>query len=101
MVGSDEDQGRNRRLGAEDREWSSTGRVLGGRMIERPGYAVCGLQCEQGGEEHGFLVSTSKPTSTVSLSLASKPLIQFSQFGPQTWQLRFGDLAHKITVAVS
>jgi hypothetical protein len=30
MAGSDEDRDRSRRLGAEDREWSSTGRVLSG-----------------------------------------------------------------------
>jgi hypothetical protein len=28
MAGSHEDQGRSRRLGAEDRGWSSTGRVM-------------------------------------------------------------------------
>jgi hypothetical protein len=43
MMGSDEDRGRSRRLGAEDRGWSSTGRVLSGRMIERSGDAVCDL----------------------------------------------------------
>jgi hypothetical protein len=43
MVGSDEDRDRSRRLGAEDRGWSSTGQVLGGRMVERSGDAVCGL----------------------------------------------------------
>jgi hypothetical protein len=41
MAGSDEDRGRSMRLGAEDRGWSSTGRVLSGRVIERPGDAVC------------------------------------------------------------
>jgi hypothetical protein len=35
MAGSDEDRGRSRRLGVEDRGWSSTGRVLGGWSIER------------------------------------------------------------------
>jgi hypothetical protein len=30
MEGSNEDLGRSRRSGAEDQEWSSTGRVLGG-----------------------------------------------------------------------
>jgi hypothetical protein len=54
-VGSDEDQGRSRKLGAEDRGWSSTGRVLGGRMIERSGDTVCGLHRAQGDEECGFL----------------------------------------------
>jgi hypothetical protein len=45
MVDNDEDRGRSRRLGAEDREWSSTGQVLGGWMIERSGDDVCGLYC--------------------------------------------------------
>jgi hypothetical protein len=43
MVGSDEDQGRSRSLGAEDHGWSSKGRVLDGRRIERSGDVVCGL----------------------------------------------------------
>jgi hypothetical protein len=45
MVGSDDDRGRSKRLGAEDRGWSSTDRVLGARMIERSGDIVCGLHC--------------------------------------------------------
>jgi hypothetical protein len=32
-----------------------TGRVLGGRMIERSGGAVCGLHRARGDEERGFL----------------------------------------------
>jgi hypothetical protein len=32
-----------------------TGRVLGGRVIERSGDAVCGLHRAQGDEERGFL----------------------------------------------
>jgi hypothetical protein len=32
-----------------------TGRVLGGRAIERSGGAVCGLHRARGDEEHGFL----------------------------------------------
>jgi hypothetical protein len=39
----DEDHGRSRRPGVEDQGWPSTGQVLSGRMIERPGDAVCGL----------------------------------------------------------
>jgi hypothetical protein len=31
------------------------GRVLGGRVIERSGGAVCGLHRACGDEEHGFL----------------------------------------------
>jgi hypothetical protein len=34
---------------------SYTGRVLGGRAIERSGGAVCGLHCARGDEERGFL----------------------------------------------
>jgi hypothetical protein len=34
---------------------SHTGRVLGGRAIERSGDTVCGLHRAFGDEEHGFL----------------------------------------------
>jgi hypothetical protein len=37
MAGSDENRSRSRRLGAEDRRWSSIDRVLGGRTIKRLG----------------------------------------------------------------
>jgi hypothetical protein len=43
MAGNDEDLGRSKRPDAEDRGWSSTGRVLSDRTIERSGDAVCGL----------------------------------------------------------
>jgi hypothetical protein len=43
MADSDEDCGRSRRPGIEDRGWLSICRVHGGRMIERSGDAVCGL----------------------------------------------------------
>jgi hypothetical protein len=75
MVGSIEDHGRSRRPSAEDRGWSSTGRVLSGRMIERLGDTVYGLHRAQGDEEHEFLSLASKPSSTVSPSLASKPVV--------------------------
>jgi hypothetical protein len=35
------------------------------------------------------------------LGLASKPRATISWFGPQNWELRFGDLGLKITVSVS
>jgi hypothetical protein len=97
MTGSDEDRGRSRRLGAYDRGWSSTGQVLGGRMIKRSGEAVCSLHHAQGDEEHGFLGLASTPWSTVfswfglkadsygSCGWASKPLAQVSRFGSQNW----------------
>jgi hypothetical protein len=72
MVGSNEDQSRSRRLGADDRGWSSTGQVLGGQMIERSVDAMCGLHYTQGDDEHGFLDLASKPRSTVSPGLAPK-----------------------------
>jgi hypothetical protein len=55
MVGSNEDHGRSRRPGLEDRGWSSIGRVLNGRVIGRSGDAVCGLHRARGDEERGFL----------------------------------------------
>jgi hypothetical protein len=36
-----------------------------------------------------------------SCDLTSKPLARVSRFGPQNRQLRFGELAHKITMTVS
>jgi hypothetical protein len=48
MEGSDEDCGRSRKPDAEDRGWSSTGRVLGGRTIVSLGDAVCGMHRVQG-----------------------------------------------------
>jgi hypothetical protein len=54
MAGSNEDIGRSRRPGAEDRGWLSTGRILDGRMIERSDDAVCGLHRAQGDEVGGF-----------------------------------------------
>jgi hypothetical protein len=72
MAGSDEDQGRSRRLGAEDRGWSSTSPVLGGQTIQRSGDTVCSLHCTHGGEQHMFLGLASKPLLTVSPGLALK-----------------------------
>jgi hypothetical protein len=72
MMGSDKDRGRSRRVGAEDWGWSSIGRILDVRMIERLGNTVCDLHRAQGDEEHGFFGLASKPRSTVSPGLASK-----------------------------
>jgi hypothetical protein len=72
MAGSDEDCGMSWIPGAEERGWSRTGWVLGGRMIERSGDAVCGLYHAQGDKERGFLGLASKPRSIVSPCLASK-----------------------------
>jgi hypothetical protein len=72
MAGSDEDHGRSRGLGAEDRGWSSTGRVLGGWMVERSGDAVCGLYYAQGDDEREFLGLASKPRSVICQWLGLK-----------------------------
>jgi hypothetical protein len=65
MVGSDKDHSRSSRPGAEDRRWSSTGRVLSDRTIERSSDTVCRLYRAHGDEERKFLGSGSKPRSTV------------------------------------
>jgi hypothetical protein len=70
MADNDEDQSRSRRLSAEEQGWSSTGRVLGGRKIERSGNDVCGLQRAQGDEKREFLDLASIPRSAVSPCLA-------------------------------
>jgi hypothetical protein len=44
---------------------------------------------------------TSKPVATIFSGLVSKPVARVSRFGPQNWQLRFGDLDLKITTKVS
>jgi hypothetical protein len=55
MTGSDDDHDRSRTLSAEDRGWSSTGRVVGDRTIERSSDVVCGLHRARGDKEHEFL----------------------------------------------
>ncbi len=74
MVGSNEDRGKSRRLGTEDRGWSSIGQVQSGPTIKRSGDAVYGLHCAQGDEKRRFLSLTSKPWSTVCPGLASKSM---------------------------
>jgi hypothetical protein len=54
MTCSDEDHGRSRRLVQRTGD-GRTGRVLGGRAIERLCGVVCGLHCARGDEEHEFL----------------------------------------------
>jgi hypothetical protein len=95
MAGSDEDRGRSRRLGVEDRRWSITYRVLGGQTIESPGDAVCDLHHAQGDEEHGYLGLAPKSRSTVSPSLASKPVASVLMIWPQNHSLGFHGLDFK------
>jgi hypothetical protein len=95
MAGSDEDEGRSRKLGAKDQGLSSTGRVNGGRTIERSGDVVCGLYCARGDEERMFLGSASKPRSTVSPGLASKLMATVLVVWPQNHSLGFPGLGLK------
>jgi hypothetical protein len=50
MANSGEDLEKSRRPGAEDRRWSSTIRILGGRTIGRSDDTVCSLYHVQGDE---------------------------------------------------
>jgi hypothetical protein len=95
MAGNDKDRGRSRRLGADDRGWSSTGRVLDDQTIERLGDTVCSLQHAQGDEEHVFLGLASKPKSAVSPGLASKPVATILVVWHQNHSLGFPGLGLK------
>jgi hypothetical protein len=55
MAGSDEDHDRSMRPGAENRKWSSTGRVLGGLTIGRSSDVMCDMYHSHGDEECEFL----------------------------------------------
>jgi hypothetical protein len=54
MTCSDDDRGRSRRPVQRTGD-GHTGRVLGGRAVERSGGAVCGLHRARGDDEHEFL----------------------------------------------
>jgi hypothetical protein len=95
MADSDEDRDRSRRLGAEDREWSNTGRVFGDQTIEMSGNAVCDLYHAQGDEEHEFLGLALKLKSTVSPSLTSKSLATVFLVWSQNHSLEFFGLGLK------
>jgi hypothetical protein len=95
MVGSDEDQGKSRRLDAENRGWSGTGRVLCGWTIKRSGDAMYGLHRAQEDEKQEFLSLATKPRSTVSLGLTSKPVATVLVVWPQNHSLGFSGLSLK------
>jgi hypothetical protein len=97
MAASDEDRDRSRRLGVEDWGRSSTCRVLDGRTIERLGDVVYGLHHVQGDEKREFLDLGSKPRTTVSSSLALKPVAMVLVFLPQNHSLRFLGFSLKIS----
>jgi hypothetical protein len=103
-----------------------TGRVFGGRAIERSGGAVCGLHRARGDVEHGllgwaskprstvcewfglktnrtvFAGLTSKPVATVSSGLASKLAVTvFSALASKPVTTIFSSLASKLVATVS
>jgi hypothetical protein len=102
MAGSNKDRGRSRKPGADDRGWSGTGWILGGRTIERSGDAVCSLHHALGDEECGFLGSTSKPRSMVCQWFGLKTTGTVCQwFGLKTTRTISPDLASKSVAIVS
>jgi hypothetical protein len=64
-------------------------------MFERSGDVVCGLHHAQGDEERGFLGLALKPRSSVSPSLASKPVATVLLVYPQNHSRGFPDLGFK------
>jgi hypothetical protein len=81
MVGNDDNWGRSRRLGAEDRGWLGTSRVLSGWMIGRTGDAVCDLHRTRVGD--GFSMVWPQNHYDSFLVWASKPRSMVWRFGPQ------------------
>jgi hypothetical protein len=73
-----------------------TGRVLGGRVIERSGNTV---HMEM--RSAGFLIEPQNQGRQFSPVWPQNRWRWILRFGPQNWQLRFGDLGLKITAAVS
>jgi hypothetical protein len=66
-----------------------TGRVLGGRAIERSGGVVCGLHRAHGDEERKFLGKPQDQGRRFVSGFASKPLRRFSPVWPQNQWRRF------------
>jgi hypothetical protein len=61
--------------------------------------AICTMHVQM--RSTSFLVEPQNQCRWFVSGLASNPLGRVSQFGPQNWQLRFGDLGIKITATVS
>jgi hypothetical protein len=83
------------RPGVEDRGWSSTSRVLGGRTIRMLGNIVCGLYRAHRDKEHRFLGWASKPRVTVFSGLASNRWRRLFLVWPQNRWLGFPSLGLK------
>jgi hypothetical protein len=85
MAGINEDHDRSRRSSAEDREWWSTCRVLGGRTVNH--YVRYALRTRRRGTHVSWFVIKTKVDG-------------FSRFGLKTGGFRFLDLASKLTAMV-
>jgi hypothetical protein len=96
MAGSDKDRGRSRRPGAEEQRWSSIGRVLGDRTVERSGDVVCGLYHAQGDEEREFPGLGLKTGSYSLVIWASKSPRWFLSLGLKTKWATVCRSRHKI-----
>jgi hypothetical protein len=79
-----------------------TGRVLGGRAVERLGGAVCGLHLARGDKERGFLGWASKPRSMVCewFGLKTTRMI-FAVLASKPVATVFSSLASKLVATVS
>jgi hypothetical protein len=83
------------------KETRSTGRVLGGRAIEKSGGAVCGLHRARGDEQCEFLSSASKPRSMVCQWFGLKTTGMVCRwFGLKTTRMVFSDLTSKPVATV-
>jgi hypothetical protein len=89
-----------------------TGRVLGGRAIERSGGVVCSLHCAHGDEECGLCLKTKVDSLSVvwpqnhwdssSSVWASKPMAMVCEWvGLKTTQTVFAGLAPKSVATIS
>jgi hypothetical protein len=101
MAGSDDNRGRHRIPGAEDRD-GRTGRVLSGWAIERSGGTVCGLHRARGDKERGFLGLASKPRSMICQWFGLKTIqTVFSSLALKPVATVFSGLASKLVAMVS
>jgi hypothetical protein len=101
MADNNENRGRSRRLGVEERGWPGTSWILGGRTIGGSGYAMCDPHRTRGGDKkRGFSGLASKLVATICLWFGHITTTTISWFWPQNQDWRFDVLALKITTTV-
>jgi hypothetical protein len=101
MAGSDENHGKSRRDSAEDWGWSSqVGNSVPARSRGRVTLCVvCTMHKEM--RSAGFLVRPQNKGRRFLPVWPQNRWLRVSRFGPQNWQLRFGDMDIKIITTVS